>query len=156
MKICMATVKYTAKNIYYKLAIASIFIFLAFTVYCFLTAIIPFDIVTFEGGNKVLTVNNPNKEVKSGGFVSLQFKGCKHFALEAEIVTHIEDTLVWHLPNTKSNLEVGCFNRELLIKIPTEIPIGEVVRIHRELTYKVSPFSEKVEIVNSEFFRIVK
>lgn len=154
MKICMRIVKETAKTIYYKFAIASIFILLIFVVYIFLSAVIPFDVVTFD--TVLLTVNNPNKEVKSGDFVSLQAKGCKHFALEAEIKTTIIDTLVWQLPNTTSNLETGCFDRELKIKIPTEIPIGEVVRIHRELTYKVSPFSEKTEVINSEFFKIVK
>lgn len=150
----MSQIKYTAKSFYQKLAIVSILIFIFFTAYCFLVSIIPFDVVTFD--TVLLPVNNPNKEVKSGDFVSLQAKGCKHFPIEAHITTEVEDTLVWQLPNAVSNLETGCFDRELKVKIPKEIPVGEVVRIHRELTYKVSPFSEKTEVVNSEFFKIIK
>jgi len=125
-----------------------------FVVYCLFVYIFPPNVVDIK--NEVIAVLNDNKEVKKGGTVYLILDYCKFLPLEARIETKIEDGVVWELPERKSNFATGCSTFTNEIAIPKEIPVGEKVRIVRELYFKVSPFTEVKEIQRSEYFRIIE
>lgn len=121
-----------------------------FVLYCYLVAIIPFDILRVN--TEPLPVLNEDRTVKRGDTLKLYYDYCKYFAFTATIKTVIEDGVIWELPQTKSNFETGCHTRTLEIKIPEEVPSGEKIRLTRTISYQVSPFTTKDEFLISEFF----
>lgn len=128
-------------------------VILLFVIYCFFVAVLPIDVVTFN--KQPLTVLNPNKEVKRGDYLLMESDFCKHFPIDAEIVTYIEDGVKWRLPDSHTNSETGCKKITMKVLIPSTIPPDTEVRVHRILSYRVSPFSTKEEIVFSEYFTVI-
>ena len=141
------------KTLYNWMVGVSFVIVVIFIVYCLFVYIFPPNVVDTK--TEFMPVLNQNKEVKKGGTAKILLEYCKFLPIETRIVTKVEDGVRWELPDRTSNFATGCGSVEIDIAIPKEIPVGEKVRIFRELYFKVSPFTEVKEIQKSEFFIIV-
>ena len=110
----------------------------------------PYKTVVFN--DKVFPV--VTKEVKRGENLVYLSKACKYSNVIVEISRSFVDDLVYDMPITTSNRELGCSTSVVNIFVPQSLPVGTYY-LRSRYYYQVNPIRTIVINQDTEVFKVI-
>lgn len=104
----------------------------------------------------VALIRNENKEVKSGGYLSILLDFCKYTEEIPQVSTWFVDGLLYQSAETPaSQKDTGCQKLDLQLYVSKGLPLGEL-SVQRIYHYQVNPIRRVDVVIQTEKFTIIK
>lgn len=135
------------KNSFYYLTI--LVLIMSGIVAGYMTYVFSYPIKTVEIKNDPMPVSS----IKNSDYVVYKSDFCnfteKEFTLRRQFISDRITTL----PDVKTSIKKGCYNQEVLLKIPAELPPGRY-KIRFTLIYKIGGFRQLITTFDTREFEI--
>ena len=113
----------------------------------------PYKVV--EVKNSPYPILNANKQVEVGTLLKHQVEYCKYVDLQSTTTRQFVNNLIFTMPDTVQNNELGCHTIVANTLVPMELPPGKYyLRIIKN--YKVNPIRTITETFRTEEFEVVE
>ena len=101
-------------------------------------------------------LNVTEKEVMSGGSVTIRAPYCKNVKTEATTIARsFQDQITYYIPVQESNIPKGCnLNYTSVLEIPRNLPT-DTYTYNLDFTYKVNPIKTVEYHFESDSFKVI-
>ena len=113
--------------------------------------IAPYNILEFKEGNGVFVTS----QVRGGEYLSMNQSLCKYSDVPAILNRQFVDGIIYQVPTTISNRQVGCSETVEYVYVPKALPPGKF-HIITTISFKVNPIRTKVYTVTTGEFEVIK
>ena len=114
-------------------------------------AFYPYKTVVFNDKNFKIE----NKTIKQGGIIKYKSDYCKYMDKASITTRSFVNDVIYVMPASITNRNIGCNKITVLVKVPDELPMG---KYHINMSYKikVNPIRDIIVEHNTEPFEITE
>lgn len=135
---------------FYSLSVATIISAAALMGYLYYLAFFPFNAATIESPSEVLT-----PIVKTGEYLVITTKYCKYIDIPATVSRSFTNGVVISLPETTSNVPLGCGTVTRRFLVPPEILPGKY-RLDSNFYYRLNIFQIQIIHATTKEFEVIE